>query len=147
MTWPAEVFEDILDRISLGESLRSICEGGDMPSRETFMRRVRDSPEFEAKYARAMVWRTEARLEEMDDIADDGRNDYMERLGPDGESKGYVVNGEAVARSKLRLEQRRWFAEKLLPKKYGARQQIEHSGTLTLSDRMKRAEDKADGKP
>ena len=60
----------------------------------------------------------------MTEIADNGENDWMERRDADGNVVGYRENGEALTRSKIRLEQRRWYAEKLLPKKYGAKMAI-----------------------
>ena len=52
------------------------------------------------------------------DIADNGENDYMKRSGKDQEP-GYVVNGEAIQRSRLRVDARKWLLSKLAPKKYG----------------------------
>ena len=39
-------------------------------------------------------------------IIDDGRNDWMEKIGKDGQGFGWVLNGEHVQRSKLRFEGR-----------------------------------------
>jgi hypothetical protein len=61
----------------------------------------------------------EAILEEATDIADDGRNDWIEQLGPEGQCEGWRLNGEHVQRSRLRIETRLKLAEKMLPKKYG----------------------------
>ncbi len=57
--------------------------------------------------------------EEIVEIADDGRNDWMEVMSKDGESIGWRLNGEAVQRSRLRVDARKWLMSKLLPKKYG----------------------------
>jgi hypothetical protein len=94
---------------------------------------LRDHEDFRSKYTRAREIQAEIELDSMNDIADDGRNDWMERLGADGENKGWVANGESVARSKLRLEQRRWYASKLLPKKYGDKVQTELSGSVGVT--------------
>lgn len=59
-------------------------------------------------------------IEEADDIADDGSNDTY--IDDDGNVK---VNHDVIQRSKLRVEQRRWHASKLRPKKYGDRIQVE----------------------
>lgn len=123
----AAVGELILQRIAAGESLRTICKDEGMPDRGTVIRWVvADEDGFAAKYARAREIQAETLVDEMQEIADDGTNDWMERIGRNGEAAGWVLNGEAVARSKVRLEQRRWYAEKLLPKKYG--QKLELAG-------------------
>ena len=54
--------------------------------------------------------------DEMLDIADDGTNDWYE---VDGRN---AVDGDALARSKLRIDLRRWMLEKALPTVYGPRQ-------------------------
>ena len=53
----------------------------------------------------------DAIFDECLDIADDGANDYM------GDDEKY--NGDHVARSRLRIDTRKWMAGKLAPKKYG----------------------------
>jgi hypothetical protein len=67
-----------------------------------------------------------ALAEETLDIADDGRNDWMERNDP--KNQGYEFNGEHVQRSRLRVDARKWFAAKVAPKKYGEKVQQELSG-------------------
>jgi hypothetical protein len=71
--------------------------------------------------------------DEIIEIADDDANDYVENLDKDGKCIGYKVDGEAIQRSRLRVDARKWVAAKLRPKKYGDKQQLQHSG--------------ADGKP
>lgn len=133
--------ERILERLAGGESLRTICEDADMPEKTTVLRWVvNDENGFAAKYARAREAQAEHMIDEMQAIADDGANDWMEKFGRNGESLGWQINGEAVARSKLRLEQRRWYAEKLRPKVYGAKLTVD--GTLNIGDRMQRAEER-----
>lgn len=58
--------------------------------------------------------------EDILDIGDDGRNDWMEILDRKGEpTGGWKVNGEAVQRSKLRSDDRKWLLSKLVPKVFG----------------------------
>lgn len=60
-------------------------------------------------------------------IADDGSNDYMERLSKDGESTGAAFNAEHVQRSKLRVETRLKLLAKWDPKRYGDRMEIKQT--------------------
>jgi hypothetical protein len=64
--------------------------------------------------------------DELLEISDNGLNDWMERNGEG--NVGWLVNGEAIQRSKLRVDTRKWVASKLKPKKYGDRQTFEHTG-------------------
>jgi hypothetical protein len=61
----------------------------------------------------------DAMAEECLDIADDASNDWMERLDDKGRPVGWVVNGEHVQRSKLRIETRLKLLAKFNPSKYG----------------------------
>ena len=111
-----EIADVICERIASGESLRRILKDEGMPGMATVMRWALNIPEFESKYARARQMQAEVWADEMIDIADDAANDYMEKKGKE---EGVEFNPENIQRSKLRLEQRRWYAEKLRPKVYG----------------------------
>lgn len=51
----------------------------------------------------------------------------MERQSDQG--AGYVLNGEHVQRSRLRIDARKWMAGKLRPKVYGEKQQVDHTNS------------------
>lgn len=123
-----EMADRICEQIAEGNSLRTICLSEEMPARSTVFVWLEEQKAFRTKYARARVFQAEGEVDEMRDIADDASNDYMQAFDSEGNQSGWKLNGEAIQRSKLRLEQRRWFAEKLLPKKYGAKSVTEHTG-------------------
>jgi hypothetical protein len=122
---PSDYTEDIAAaicaRLVEGESLKAICREDGMPAASTVFVWLESHEEFRTKYARARELQAELQVDEMTEIADNGQNDWMERKNAAGEIIGWKENGEALTRSKMRLEQRRWNAEKLLPKKYGAK--------------------------
>lgn len=111
--------DKICERLASGESLRSICRDEDMPNERTVRRWVYDDVEgFSPQYARARDIGLDSMADELLEIADDGTNDWMERQGKDGESY-YVANGEAMGRSRLRVDTRKWLLSKIAPKRYG----------------------------
>lgn len=114
-----ETADIICERLADGESLRTICDDEDMPARSTVFRWLSLHKEFSDQYARAKEVQAEVLADELISIADDGRNDWMERKDADGENIGWRENGEALRRSALRIDTRKWVAAKLLPKKYG----------------------------
>jgi hypothetical protein len=116
-----ELEDEILGRIIAGESLNAICKEDGKPHITTVLRWLAADENFAARYTRAREMQAENLADQMLEIADDGSNDWMEKKDKDGENVGWALNGEAVARSKLRLEQRRWWAEKLRPKVYGTK--------------------------
>lgn len=109
----------ICAHIASGKSLRSFCREEGMPALPTVIGWVLKDEEFAIKYRKARQAQAEALVDEMVDIADDGSNDWIEAQDREGNVIGYKLNGEHVARSKLRLEQRRWLAQKFWPKVYG----------------------------
>lgn len=112
-----ELADVICDRLSNGESLRSVCRDPLMPDKKTVLKWLRNDEEFVAQYARAKEEAADALVDEMIEIADDGSNDLM--VITKGQIEYEVENKEVTNRSKLRVETRKWISSKLKPKKYG----------------------------
>ena len=110
--------DEICNRLALGESLRTICKSEHLPNISTILDWISKHSEFSEQYARAREQQQEFYAEEILDIADNGQNDYMERLNKNGEVE-MVVNYENIQRSRLRVDTRKWIMSKLAPKKYG----------------------------
>jgi hypothetical protein len=127
----AELAAAICERISLGESLRSICRDEKMPAKSTVFEWLSQDAAFADQYARARESSADVLAEEILEIADDATNDWMERNAED--NAGWVANGEHIQRSRLRVDTRKWIAAKLKPKKYGERQTVEHEGAVNLN--------------
>jgi len=83
-------------------------------------------------YARAKRLQADYVVDEMHEIADDGTNDYMEKIGKDGETYE-VVNQEAINRSRLRIDTRKWTSSKLNNRKYGDKLELAGSEERPLS--------------
>jgi len=124
----------VCERIADGESLRSICRDDTMPAKSTVMAWLADDAhqEFRTKYALAREIQADGFVDEMVEIADDGTNDWMEKRSAEGDVTGYQENGEALRRSQLRILTRQWIAEKLKPKKYGTKIDLNHDGKVAL---------------
>jgi hypothetical protein len=114
----------ICERIGNGESLRAICDDDGMPNKSTVFRWLAANEAFRDQYARARETQADAIFDEILSIADDGHNDWM--LRKFGDDERYVENGEAIRRSVLRIDARKWMAGKLQPKKYGDK--VMHAG-------------------
>lgn len=98
-----------------------------MPDKATVFRWLADRPDFRDQYARARDEQADFYAEEILQISDDGRNDYY--VTEDGTE---IVNHDHIARSRLRVDSRKWLASKLAPKKYGDKVDVEHSGGLKI---------------
>lgn len=127
-TYTKKMATTICSRLACGESLRSVCRDDDMPPMKTVYCWMSQNPDFRNQYAQAKEDGADALAEEMFDIADNGTNDWMEKHDKKGENLGYVLNGEHVQRSKLRVDTRKWYLSKIKPKKYGDKITQELSG-------------------
>lgn len=118
---PTKYNQKLADRIcaklAIGRSARSVLEEKGMPSMETFWRWVRENESFREQYARAKEEAADAMADDILSISDDGHNDWM--LKHFGQQESWVENGEALQRSRLRVDTRKWIMAKMKPKKYG----------------------------
>jgi hypothetical protein len=104
-TYSAEIALTICQRIVDGESLRSICKDEAMPSNGAVYKWLAEGhPEFVEQYARAREVYAHLNFDETREIVD---------------------NDPDPVRARLRFDQRRWAAGKLLPKVYGERLEID----------------------
>lgn len=110
--------EMICAGLSEGHSLLSICEALGV-AYSTACNWERDIPEHGANSARAREIGCHYLASQCLDIADDARNDWMERQDRDGQGGGWVLNGDHVQRSRLRIDTRMRLIGKWLPKVYG----------------------------
>ncbi len=114
-----ELVEKIMTLISTdGSGLKKLCrENAWMPEHSTIYLWIARYPDFSDLYMQAKRLQAEVRAEEMVDISDDSNKDLLE----DGRA-----NHAAVQRDKLRVDTRKWVAERLLPKTYGTLKQLEN---------------------
>lgn len=129
-----EVCDEICLRLSNGQSLLQICRDEKMPTRNTVVNWLNDDGkiEFFHKYARAREMQAELLFDEMLDISDDGSNDWMEIETKAGRIIE-VTNHEHINRSRLRIDTRKWYLSKVLPKKFGEKIDVEHTGDVSIT--------------
>lgn len=122
-----EIAMTICERLVEGESLRAICREDAMPGLSTVFRWLESHEPFREQYARAREMQAEGFADELTEIADDARNDWMNRALKGGDTER-VIDSEHITRSRLRVDTRKWIASKLLPKKYGDKLETTHQG-------------------
>lgn len=132
--------DEICRRISLGESLISICKSEGMPDKSTVLYWLFSEAEFHAQYARAREAQAEHYLDEIIAISDDSVLDTE----IDPETGAERTNHEVVARAKLRVDTRKWAMSKMAPKKYGDKIQNEHTGPNGGAIKIQSARDLTD---
>jgi hypothetical protein len=136
-----ELAKKVCALIADGHSLRTIAAMDGLPCKETITNWCLNKPEFLIQYVRAKEEQAEAFAEELLDIADDARNDWMENNAPG--NVGWQANGEHIQRSRLRIDARKWLMGKMKPKKYGDKQHIEVEDVTSVAEKMKERRNRA----
>lgn len=125
--------QQICARIASGESMRRICKDESMPVMSTVMLWLIDGKHqfFSEHYAKSRQIQAETLADEIFDIADDGSNDYTSFTSAYGEAT-YKINGEAVARSRLRVDTRKWYLSKVLPRFADKKEEVEKNEAVEI---------------
>ncbi len=117
---PSSYNEDIAallcERLSNGESLRTICSEDAMPAKATVFKWLAANPSFVDQYTRARETQVELMSFDLIDLSDPKDKDDM----------------VAVQRNRLQVDTRKWVMSKLAPKKYGDTANINVSGEITI---------------
>lgn len=128
-----ETAQAICSLLAEGHSLVEIGRMEGMPNPATVYRWVGAREDFRERYARAREAQAEHFMDEIIDIADDARNDWMDRATKDGVVT--VLNTEHISRSKERIDARKWVMAKLNPKKYGDKLQLSNDPDNPVGDK------------
>lgn len=110
----------ICERIAMGEPLGRIVAEPNMPGYRTVSDWLNRHPEFSAEYTRAR----EAQADEMD-----------ARIL----SAAEAVTAETAHADRVRIDAYKWRAARLNPQRYGDRQHVEHSGSVSIATALEEA--------
>ena len=106
------VADEICARLEQGQSLRAVCEDKELPSAPTVIRWARENPEFSEQYTRSREIGWSLLADEVISIADSREIDPASR--------------------RIMFDARRWMLSKMLPKVYGDKLDLNHSGGVTI---------------
>ncbi len=139
----------ICERLMNGESLVEITDDNRMPSRRTLTRWLADPrlSEFREMYYFARRVQAEIRIDEIFTIADDTSKDWKKKYDKDGEFLELVPDNEAIQRSRVRIDVRKWYAARLVPRIYGDHKEIALDVTGDLAELLKAAANRDKGLP
>lgn len=123
---------EFCERMCKGEAPTQICTDPRMPSYPTIIRwSLSDDPKYEVfrvmyEESRKIMWLYHA--DQMLDVSDNSKNDYMDRYNKFTEETERVFDNENVQRSKLRIDTRRWLLSKMLPHIFGDKVDVSVGG-------------------
>jgi hypothetical protein len=129
-TFSQAIADAILEQLAHGIPLAEICRNENLPHQQTVYDWRETIPDFAIRFARA-------REDGFDRIAADAlaiANTPMEGVEITTDTDGRVSEKrcDMLGHRKLQIETRLKLLAKWDPKRYGERQQVEHSGGLTL---------------
>ena len=107
-----ELGKKICEQIANGKSLKKICKSAKMPHRDTIHRWLLDKEkkEFYDNYEKAVNVRTENMFDEIEEISD------------------LSDKKQSTNRSRLRIDTRKWYLSKIMPKKFGDKVDVTSDG-------------------
>lgn len=103
--------------VKQGYTLRQIGALPNMPTKTTLINWL-DKPEFLDQYARAHEIQALVMEDDIRDIAEDSRNDWVERENKSGGVE-LIPNEELISRKRLRIDTLRWLMTCKAPKRFG----------------------------
>lgn len=114
-----KAFDLIIEGICQGKSLKSIIDADkkNLPAYKTFLDWVAKNEVMSNKYANAMTIRAELKFESIE-------QDYSENPQRDPDT-GKIDPGW-VSLQRLKIDAKKWELSKLMPKKYGEKQETTH---------------------
>lgn len=110
-TYTPELAAKFCAKIADGGTLRSVCKQAGMPSKATVFRWLGEHVEFQKMYETATDERTDVMIDEIVDIADNCKAD-----------------ADSTRKAKLRIHARVEQAQRMKPRKYGAKMQLTGEG-------------------
>ncbi len=113
-----ETVKEICRRLTLGQSLTTICADESMPGLTAVYEWLDKHEDFAKRYARARSDQADTIFEMTQDVSEEE---------PGLDEFGKIDNGW-VAKQRMRIDVLKWRASKLKPKVYGDKVQQEHSG-------------------
>lgn len=124
-----EIEDEICERIANGESLVTICKSG-LIGHTTVNNWLDKSENFRDKYARAREKQADFYAESIIAISDE----LEVKTKIDGEDVVLALDAAAINRNRLRVDARKWYASKLVPKKYGDRLETDVKVKVDIGD-------------
>lgn len=112
-----EVADEIISRLSLGETLTRICRDAHIPERMTVWRWEEAHPEFSIRLRGARLKQADSLFDELQEIPDQPLTNTRTR--------------EELERRKMQVDVRKFRVARLNRALYGDKQEVKHTGDAT----------------
>ena len=125
-----------------GHSLLETCQALGIPVSTAFRWEI-EIPEHAENATRAREAGCHVMACEMKEIADTPRIGIIRTTKPDGQVE--EREEDMTQHRRLQIETRKWLLSKWASKIYGDKQQIEHTGSISIADTLRAAREKRRG--
>lgn len=134
MAFSQELADLICQELAEGKSLRAICAKDGMPVPATILNWAEAHPAFGEQYARARELGYQLLADEIVDIADTPVYGVETKVKPDGTRE--TTEGDMLGHRRLQVDTRKWMLSKMLPKIYGDKLDLNHSGAIKIAKEL-----------
>lgn len=129
-----ELAQRICELIASGLGLPAVtqklkAEGSHAPTPANITDWALKIPEFAEMYTHARIVQAHNMADELISIAEDGSKDRVTRYREDG-TEYEATDFEHINRSRLRVDTRKWYLSKVLPKLYGDKIEVNNTGEV-----------------
>jgi hypothetical protein len=118
-------------------SLRKACKEADVTEASRVLELCKVDESFAAQYARARETGYQMLADELIDISNTPKAGVKTKTNEKGETE--TTEGDMIEHRRLQVDTRKWMLSKMLPKIYGDRLDLNHSGTVSTQN-LTRAE-------
>lgn len=132
--------DEVIAWIESGQTLRAFCRQPGKPSRRAIDDWRSLDTAFAARFARAREIGFDVIAEEALAIADTPQAGKVVTVDKDGKK---TVTEDMLGHRKLQFEARLKLLSKWDPKRYGDRLELDHTGTIELAEKVRRARERA----
>ncbi len=148
-TYKESIGRAICERLMRKQTLVQITNDPRMPSMSTLVRWLAHPGmhEFREMYYYARRVQAEILIDEIITIADDTSQDWKIKYNRHGDEIGVAPDNEAIQRSRVRIDTRKWFAAKMVPRIYGDKAELALDVTGDLAELLKKASNNDAGLP
>lgn len=139
----------ICERIAGGETLNAICSEHNMPNKQVVIKWLMQvgRNDFREMYYYARRVAAEILIDEVIEIADSTKGDWKPVYNRHGELIDIKADNEAIQRSRVRIDTRKWLAAKMIPRVYGENVEVTHGVTGKLAEMLQDASNQDSGPP
>lgn len=140
--------EQVLEDLRRGLNVTKLCAERKLldptfPSWRQVFDWLAHNDAFAQAYARAKVVGCEAVCNELFVIGDDNSGDGKLVISEKTGELVTAIDHEHINRSRLRIDVRKWYLSKIVPKIYGDRLELEHKGDVNLLARLSEGRQRA----